>query len=74
MNPNHALYAGTDGLDVVRKILADAKHFLAPEGILVIEVGNTDAVFSEQFPHLPCTWLELERGGQGIFLLTADQL
>lgn len=72
--PKSALYAGNDGLDVVRKILDGAKRFLAPGGILVIEVGNTDAVLAEQFPDLPCTWLELERGGQGIFLLTAEQL
>lgn len=72
--PKSALYAEADGLAVVSKILADAKHFLAPGGILVIEVGNTDAVFAEQFADLPCTWLELERGGQGILLLTAEQL
>jgi ribosomal protein L3 glutamine methyltransferase len=72
--PALALQAGEDGLDVVKKILADAKRFLAPEGILVIEVGNTEAVMQEKYPHLPCTWLELERGGQGILLLTAEQL
>lgn len=72
--PKAALYAGVDGLDVVEKILANAKRFLAPKGILVIEVGNTDAIFAQRYAHLPYTWLELERGGQGIFLLTAEQL
>ena len=72
--PRHALYAGSDGLDVVRKILAGAKRYLTPDGILVIEVGNSEAVLAEKYPHLPCTWLELERGGQGVFLLTAKQL
>jgi ribosomal protein L3 glutamine methyltransferase len=72
--PKLALYAGTDGLDVVKKILAGAQQFLAPGGILVVEVGNTEAEFTAQYPQLPCTWLELERGGQGIFLLTAEQL
>jgi ribosomal protein L3 glutamine methyltransferase len=72
--PAIALHAGVDGLEVVKKILAGAKRFLAPNGILVIEVGNSDEVFAEQYAHLPCTWLELERGGQGIFLLTAEQL
>jgi ribosomal protein L3 glutamine methyltransferase len=72
--PSTALHAGEDGLDVVRKILAGAKNFLAPGGILVIEVGNTEPEIMRQYPNLPCTWLELERGGQGIFLLTAEQL
>lgn len=72
--PVSALQSGEDGLDVVRKILANAKRFLAPGGILVIEVGNTDTVFAQAFPHLSYTWLELERGGQGVFLLTAEHL
>lgn len=72
--PASALQAGTDGLDIVRKILADAKRFLAPGGILVVEVGNSDAALAQAFPHLPCTWLDLERGGQGLFLLTEQEL
>ncbi len=72
--PKLALQAGEDGLDVVQKILAGAKQFLAPQGILVIEVGNTDEAFAEKFPDLACTWLELERGGQGLLLLTSKQL
>ncbi len=72
--PKIALYAGADGLEVVRKIFAGAKRFLSPQGILVVEVGNTDEQLAQHFPDLPCTWLELEKGGQGLFLLTADQL
>jgi ribosomal protein L3 glutamine methyltransferase len=72
--PRSALLAGEDGLDVVKKILAGAKQYLAPEGILIIEVGNTESTFMEHFPHLAGVWLELERGGQGILLLTAEQL
>lgn len=72
--PRSALLAGEDGLDIVKKILAEAKQYLAPGGILVIEVGNTDAALMEHFPHLTGVWLELERGGQGILLLTAEQL
>ncbi len=72
--PRLALHAGTEGLDVVKKILQDAKHYLAAKGILVLEVGNTDAVFAEYFSHLSCAWLDLERGGQGLCLLTAESL
>lgn len=72
--PRFALLAEENGLSIVKKILADAKRYLAPGGILVIEVGNTDAALMEHFPHLPGVWLELERGGQGILLLTEEQL
>ncbi|MBS0350852.1 MAG: 50S ribosomal protein L3 N(5)-glutamine methyltransferase [Proteobacteria bacterium] len=72
--PKNALLAGDDGLDVVRKILIDAGRYLSPGGILVLEVGNTDETFVEKFQDLPCTWLELERGGQGIMLITAEGL
>lgn len=72
--PRLALQAGRDGLEVVQKILANAKRFLSNEGILVIEVGNTDAAFAQRYPNLPYTWLDLERGGQGLFLLMANQL
>lgn len=72
--PRLALHAGKEGLDVVKRILKEAKHFLSPQGILVMEVGNTDAVFAAYFSDLPCTWLDLERGGQGLCLITAKQL
>jgi ribosomal protein L3 glutamine methyltransferase len=72
--PRSALLAGEDGLDVVRKILVGAKQYLAPGGILVIEVGNTETAFLENFPHFPGVWLDLEQGGQGILLLTEEQL
>jgi ribosomal protein L3 glutamine methyltransferase len=72
--PKNALLAGNDGLDVVRKILKDAGKYLSPGGVLVIEVGNSDEAFVEKFQDLPCTWLELERGGQGVLLITAEDL
>jgi len=72
--PRHALAAGDDGLAVVRRILRGAGEHLAEDGILVVEVGDAEDAVAEAFGHLPLTWLALERGGFGVFLLTGEQL
>ena len=72
--PPLALAAGRDGLDSVRVILREAGAHLRPGGLLIVEVGNTEAAVSRAFKRLPFLWLEFERGGGGVFLLTAEQL
>ena len=72
--PSLALGAGTDGLDSVRVLLREAPRRLKPGGILVVEVGNTERAVRRAYPGLPFTWLDFERGGGGVFLLTREQL
>jgi ribosomal protein L3 glutamine methyltransferase len=72
--PDMALRAGADGLDVVRTILREAHAHLAPGGVLVVEVGNSDERLQQAYPGVPFVWLEFEHGGGGVFLLTKDDL
>lgn len=72
--PELGLTAGFDGLDLVRRILANAPRYLKEEGFLVCEVGNSMLHLEAQYPEIPFTWLEFERGGHGVFMLTKSQL
>lgn len=72
--PALALSAGDDGLDVVRHLLREARAHLNDEGVLIVEVGNSDRHLEAAFPDVPFLWLEFERGGHGVFALTAGEL
>lgn len=72
--PKVALESGVDGLDVVRKLLREAAKHLAPHGILVVEVGNSEAAVVKAFPQIPFVWLEFERSEGGVFLITKTEL
>jgi ribosomal protein L3 glutamine methyltransferase len=63
-----------DGLDVVRRILKEAPKHLTPGGLLVVEVGATQSILEAAFPEYPFTWIQLENGGEGVFLLTQEEL
>lgn len=72
--PELGLASGVDGLSLTKHILANAKQYLTPHGVLMVEVGNSQEALMEQFPKLPFTWVDFEWGDTGIFVLHARDL
>ena len=72
--PAHALAGGEDGLDVVAELLAHAGENLSEGGALIVEVGASRPALTARYRRLPFVWLEFARGGDNVFLLTADDL
>ena len=72
--PALGLEAGADGLEIVSRILAEGARWLKPGGIMVVEVGDSMESLMRRYPGVPFLWLDFERGGHGVFLLTAEQL
>jgi len=69
-----ALGSGADGLDSVRAILRGARQHLNDDGLLVVEVGNTERALTRAFPRLPFIWPQIAMGGGGVFVLRAADL
>ena len=72
--PALGLLGGEEGLDLVLLILMEAAKHLAEEGILILEVGNAAQALEQRLPQVPWTWIEFERGGEGVLVLTREQL
>ncbi|MGV3740381.1 MAG: 50S ribosomal protein L3 N(5)-glutamine methyltransferase [Gammaproteobacteria bacterium] len=72
--PRMALFAEQKGLAVVQKILHQAGRYLSEQGILVVEVGESADDLIALYPDVPFVWLDFERGGEGIFLLSAQMV
>ncbi len=72
--PRLGLAAGADGLRSVRAIFSAARQHLEDDGILVMEVGNTEHTLMRAFPRLPFIWPDIAIGGGGVFILRAADL
>lgn len=72
--PELGLASGDDGLDFTRRLLTEATDYLSEQGVLLVEVGNSWPALEAAYPALPFTWVEFERGGHGVFVLTAADL
>jgi ribosomal protein L3 glutamine methyltransferase len=72
--PELALAGGTDGMDFVRRLLADAPARMSEHGVMVLEIGNERAYFEAAFPQLPVFWLDTSAGDDQVLLITRDAL
>ena len=72
--PRLGLEAGLDGLDLVRKILAEAAQYLKEDGVLIVEVGVSQYYMEVTYPELPLFWFEFEQGGEGVFAIQQSEL
>ncbi|WP_040728130.1 50S ribosomal protein L3 N(5)-glutamine methyltransferase [Thiomicrorhabdus sp. Kp2] len=72
--PELGLAAGHDGLDLVRKILAEAPKYLKEDGVLIVEVGVSQYFVEQEYPELPLYWFEFEHGGEGVFAIQKSEL
>lgn len=72
--PEMALAAGNDGLDIVRNLIANAAKHLHPEGVLAVEVGHNRSLVENAFPDLPFSWLSTEGGDDMVFVLRREDL
>ena len=72
--PALALASGEDGLDLVRRLLGEAREHLNPHGLLVVEIGHNREVLETAFPDTAFTWLDTAAGDQYVFLLRREDI
>jgi ribosomal protein L3 glutamine methyltransferase len=72
--PRMSLDGGTDGLDIIRKLLLQARNRLTPEGIVLIEVGGLRNVIDRKFAQLDPHWLFTEDGTDCVCVIHAKRL
>ncbi|WP_434106498.1 50S ribosomal protein L3 N(5)-glutamine methyltransferase [Paraburkholderia caffeinilytica] len=72
--PDMALAGGTDGMDIVRRIIAEARNWLTEDGVLVVEIGNERANVEAAFGGLDLVWLSTSAGDDNVFLIQAADL
>ncbi|HEY1611478.1 MAG TPA: 50S ribosomal protein L3 N(5)-glutamine methyltransferase [Paraburkholderia sp.] len=72
--PEIALAGGADGMDIVRRIIVQARQWLTDEGVLVVEIGNERANVEAAFGGLDLVWLSTSAGDDNVFLIQAADL
>jgi ribosomal protein L3 glutamine methyltransferase len=72
--PEMALAGGVDGMDIVRRIISEARNWLTEDGVLVVEIGNERANVEAAFGGLDLVWLSTSAGDDNVFLIQAADL
>ncbi|WIV99920.1 50S ribosomal protein L3 N(5)-glutamine methyltransferase [Kinneretia aquatilis] len=72
--PELALAGGDDGMDFIRRLLAEAPAVLKPRGVLLLEIGNERPFFEAAFPELEVAWMDTSSGADQVLLITEESL
>lgn len=72
--PELALAGGEDGMDLIRRILAQAPEYLSERGAILLEIGNEYENFKKAFPQIPAIWMEVSAGEEQVLLIQAEDL
>ena len=72
--PRIALEADAEGTELAVSLLREAVRVLAPDGLMLLEVGETSMAFEDRLPKVPLLWLELPQGGSGVAVISAQEL
>ena len=72
--PRIALEADAGGTELAVSLLREAVRILAPDGLMMLEVGETWTALEERLPKVPFFWLELPQGGSGVAAISAQEL
>ena len=72
--PRMALEADAEGTELAVRLLHEAMRVLAPDGLMLLEVGETWMKLEDRLPKVPFLWLELPQGGSGVAAISAQEL
>ena len=72
--PKLGLTSGVDGLDICLHMLDQAADYLSDDGLLIVEVGESEHALAALLPELPFIWIEFKVGAMGVFALERRDL
>ncbi len=72
--PRLALDGGADGMDLVRRIVNEARAHLTPQGVLAIELGGLRGTITAEFPSVPFDWPMHADGTTAVCVVRAKHL
>ena len=72
--PRIALEADAEGTELAVRLLREGARVLAPNGLMLLEVGETWMTLEDRLPKVPFLWIELPQGGSGVAVISAQEL
>ena len=72
--PKNALYADNEGIAIIKKFLSEVGEHLTPNGLLILEAGSAQDVLHDFYADAPFTWVQFDRGGDGVLIMNAAEV